>query len=91
MGEPTLMDIFEQLECAHIILVNNIPTINFGWNADDEEEDWCLSIYGRDDAQDWEYYFSYEDMVNAKPYGDAFLLRNDTVIEFCKLVNAVNC
>lgn len=89
------MDIFEQLHHAHIMLVNQIPTINFGYEADDPDEDWCLSIYGdnTDGTGSWEYYFTREELRNAEKHGPAFLVKStygDTTIEFCKLVNVTD-
>ena len=84
------MDIFEQMESAHIMLVNGVITTNFGWNSDDEPEDWCLSIYGVDpeSRNNFEYYFTREDMDNAIKRGYQWFISNDvglTKLEFCHL------
>ena len=87
------MDIFEQLENAQAMLVNDVITTNFGWNADDEYDEWCLSIYGYEaDCRNFEYYFGRDQMINAERRDTSvWLLKNDhddgfTKIEFCALV-----
>lgn len=89
------MDIFEQMESAHLMLVNGVLTTNFGWNPDDEEEDWCFSIYGVDpeSRNNYEYYFDKSDLRNAERRDDVWMVQNNhdddgfTKLEFCALVN----
>ena len=83
------MDIFEQLDKACNLLVNNIITFNFKWTPDAPDElSWYLyvcvagSYYGRKR----EYYFNKDDLRNAEADGDGFHIVNDdynVYIEFC--------
>lgn len=83
------MNIFEQMEAAHVMLVNGVLTTNFGWNPDDEPEDWCLSVYGNPDdgTGSFEHYFAWDDMNNATAFGDRWVMTEDVIIEFCALLN----
>jgi hypothetical protein len=86
--------IFDELEVAHVMLVNGIITTNFGWNSDDDEEDWCLSIYGNDDDHsNFEYYLSKSDLRSFESRGKAWILEDKqygTVkVEFCLLSPAI--
>ena len=81
------MNIFEQLESAEFMIISNSNiTTNFGWNADDEPEDWCLSIYGLDpeSMQNYEYYLNTEDMNNATKSGRGWMIAG-TFFEFCTI------
>lgn len=88
------MDIFEQLDAAHIVVVNGLLTTNFGYNADDEPEDWCLSVAGDSRYGDgsFEYYFTWDDLENATPLDDTFVIEltefippKHITIQFCLL------
>lgn len=88
------MNIFEQMECADVMTVNNQLTNSFGWNPDDGDEDFCLSVYGVDaeTGQGFEYYFDHSDLTSAIARGNIWDIKyseglGDTLvsIEFLKL------
>lgn len=80
------MDIFEQIDAAHVMVINGCLTTNFGYNADDEPEDWCLSVYGEGEGGSFEYYFGYDDVAKAVRVGDHWSINCKDLIEFCLLV-----
>lgn len=88
------MDIFEQMCCAHVMLVNGVVTTNFGHDPDEDEEFWCFSIYGVDPEtkNNFEYYFGADDMKSAKRRGNQWFIHNHdeagsvTKLEFCALI-----
>jgi hypothetical protein len=83
--------IFDELEVADVMLVNGIVTTNFGWNADDPDEHWSLSVngYDADRCSEFAYYFMKADLQSAKTFGDAWIIENrnhpSVTLEFCKL------
>lgn len=83
------MNMLDHIDGADIMLVNGIPTQNFGYNADDEGEDWCLSIYGYDpeDCQNFEYYLTKDDVDTAVQVGSKWKVAyySHTLFEFCTL------
>lgn len=83
------MDMLYEVENADIMLVNGIPTTNFGYNADDEDEDWCLSIYGYDpeDGMNFEYYLTKQDVDTATKTGKGWKVAyyDTSVFELCTL------
>ena len=84
------MNMFDYIDGATVMLVNGIPTTNFGYNADDEPEDWSLSIYGYDpeDSMNFEYYLTHDDVDTATQVDDSKWVTayyEDTTFEFCTL------
>jgi hypothetical protein len=69
------MDIFEQMENATLVRVNGVLTENFGWNADDPDEDWCFSVYAGNMENYQEYYITKPEMESAKIHDDGFLIQ----------------
>ena len=86
------MDIFEQLESATVLIVNGTLITNFGWNPDDTEDEWCLSVYGNSDdgSGPVEYYFDKPDMYQAFEHSDGFKIDGETVV-FCQLIPVDKC
>jgi hypothetical protein len=88
------MNIFEQLDDAQIMLINGVPTTNFGYCPDDPPEDWCLSVYGYDPetGQNFEHYFDREELEGAERADNKWILRDNpregynTKLEFCVLI-----
>ena len=77
------MNFFEMINQSHIMFVNGVATQNYGVSDDDfddEEDTWCLSIYGYDpeDGRNFEFYLSRDEVENAEPYGDGFMVGDDT-------------
>jgi len=83
------MNMLEQVNRADIMLVNDVATQNFGYNADDNDEYWCLSIYGYDpeSRQNFEYFLGKSDVLSAVKCGSAWKVScyGDTKFELCQL------
>jgi hypothetical protein len=68
------MNIFEQLENAHIMEINGMITTNFGYdNMSWDGDEISLSVYAIDNNNDYqhhEYYFTKENLSNAVQQGE---------------------
>lgn len=77
-----------ELDDAQIMLINGIPTQNFGHCPDDPPEDWCLSVYGYDpeSGHNFEHYFDQDSVDKATRYNEGWMI-DGTKIEFCILLS----
>jgi hypothetical protein len=74
------MNIFEQLEQCHIIEINGIITDNYSIDFDDDDDGktngWLVINFYTENG-DIERWYSYNELKNAEPHGDGFIVGNE--------------